>query len=142
MSRQIAVVAAAVMLIAYTTAQSDEPSGDFARGPFAVSPAGQSAVMLDTGTGESWLLQASTASHEPPVWIPLHRLADEDEAARWHAEQEDIANQLAHQAQRVAEIEAERQQAERVRQHSAGEDLLREIRESLIELESQFDASR
>jgi hypothetical protein len=58
-------------------AQPAAPEG----GPFVVSPAGQSAVLLDTRSGKTWVLTRSVEGES--VWLPVKRIDSEEEARDW-----------------------------------------------------------
>ena len=40
-------------------------------GRFAMTPAPQGAVMLDTKTGESWILRGAKGGADDVVWVPI-----------------------------------------------------------------------
>jgi hypothetical protein len=63
------------------------------RGPFAVSPAGQSAVLLDTKSGKTWVLNRSVEGES--VWLPAKRIDSEIQAKEWRQEQQYISKELA-----------------------------------------------
>lgn len=98
MSRPLIVFVAVVLLVAFASAQSDPDTDSAHRQNFSVSPAGDSAIMIDTRTGRSWLLQHPESDYMPSVWIPLRRLDDKEEVLRWRAEQ---AEQMALRAETV-----------------------------------------
>src|SRR5262245_17544227 len=47
---------------------------------YSVSPAGTTAVLLDTASGKTWVLQHSAVGE--PVWVPARRLDTADEVRR------------------------------------------------------------
>ena len=49
---------------------------------YAVSASGTSAVMVDTATGRSWVLQHG-ADLSSTAWLPVVRIDAVDEAAAW-----------------------------------------------------------
>jgi len=50
-------------------------------GRFAVSAAGNSAVLLDGSTGRTWVLNQAVDGSS--VWVPAKRLDTEEEVHRW-----------------------------------------------------------
>ncbi len=69
---------------------------------FAVSPAGSTAVMVETATGKTWLLHHS-ADGSTSVWLPAERIDESDEARKWLARQEIIKRELARGAEKGTE---------------------------------------
>jgi hypothetical protein len=61
--------------------QPDPKKADPGAGHLTVSPAGQSAVLLDTTTGKTWILSHSVDG--TAVWLPLRRIDSEREAHEW-----------------------------------------------------------
>ena len=55
MSRWIVVLVAIAVIVAYGYALSDEPINTV-EGQFSVAAVGDSAILLDTQTGDSWLM--------------------------------------------------------------------------------------
>lgn len=88
MSRPLIVFAAVVLLVAYaSSALPDQWMNHAVREHFSVSPVGQSAVLVDSQTGRTWLLQRPASDYMPAVWVPMRRLDDKEEVLRWRAEQ-------------------------------------------------------
>jgi hypothetical protein len=58
---------------------------------FTVSPAGDSAVLLETRSGRTWLLVRSSDRTQPAVWLPIERLDQREQAAEWNAQQRERA---------------------------------------------------
>src|SRR5438445_9306486 len=58
---------------------------------FAVSAAGDTAVLLDTRTGQAWLLNHSAAKDNPAAWLPTIRIDGLEEDAKWRALDRDRA---------------------------------------------------
>jgi hypothetical protein len=54
-------------------------------GRFTVSPAGNSAVLLDSITGKTWVLQIANGPTPGAVWVPLRRFDTEKEVQLWQA---------------------------------------------------------
>src|SRR5262249_29891079 len=50
-------------------------------GRYSVSPAGTTAVLLDTASGKTWVLRHAAVGE--PVWVPARRLDTADEVRRW-----------------------------------------------------------
>jgi hypothetical protein len=87
----------------WAVAQQDRPGPKAPApegGPFVVSPAGQSAVLLDTKSGKTWVLTQSVEGHS--VWLPARRIDVEEEALRWQEREK-----------KVKAIQAERNKAEK-----------------------------
>jgi hypothetical protein len=82
-----------------------------------VVQAGAIAVLLDTATGKTWVLQPRGPSGA--VWVPARRLDSEQDVQKWRAEQQE----------RGAEEKA-RREAE-IRLHQAREARLRDELEKL-----------
>jgi hypothetical protein len=91
MSRPVIVFVAVVLLIACASAQPFQSKNDADHDNFAVSSVGDSAVLIDTQTGQSWLLQHPVSEYMPSVWIPMKRLDSKEEVLRWRAEQAEQA---------------------------------------------------
>lgn len=61
-------------------------------GPFSVSPAGQTAVLLDSKSGRTWVL---SRSHEgEAVWLPAKRIDAEQQARDWQEREKRIKDIL------------------------------------------------
>jgi hypothetical protein len=67
--------------------------GGSAPGRFAVSPAGNGAVLVDTATGKTWFMHHSVDKSQPSVWVPMQRLEDKD-AKDWFAVERDLSQRL------------------------------------------------
>jgi hypothetical protein len=90
------LVVALVGLGGWVLAQPGAPGPQKAEaqpGRYAVSGSGDKAVLLDTATGKTWQLRDS-ADGRTPTWLPLSRIDDPKEAAKWWAEQEDLRRAL------------------------------------------------
>ena len=86
----ILIVAAVWMLGRPGTASSAEPGAAASRpGRFAVASSGEATVLVDTAAGKTWLL-VRPAGGKPldAAWLPIRRIDDRDEAAKWMAVQE------------------------------------------------------
>jgi len=59
--------------------ETKKPAGE--PGRFTVAPAGNTAVLLDTHTGQSWLLQP--AGEAGAAWVPTRRFDTEKEVRAW-----------------------------------------------------------
>jgi hypothetical protein len=86
------IVIAAGFAAAKPNIQSEihDPDSDY-----NVSSVANSAVLVDTATSRTWLLKNSVDPNENSVWIPITRLDDEEEVARWRAEEKERENQRA-----------------------------------------------
>lgn len=98
MSRRVVfgLLAAVLVLVAgwgFAQKPADEakPAGPVGR--YAVSPIGNTAVVLDTATGKAWVLAASAADSEPSAWLPTIRLDSEQDVAKWRDRQRAVADQ-------------------------------------------------
>lgn len=91
MSRQQMIVLLAVGLLTlggWALAQQERPEAKApttGSGPYVVSPAGDSAVLLDTKSGASWVLHRSVEGDS--VWLPAKRINSEEQALRWQKEE-------------------------------------------------------
>ena len=104
-------------------------------GRYTVAPAGKSAVLLDTATGQTWVLQRPGDARA--VWLPARRLDSEQETQKWLEEQrtrgQDKARaleeelQAARQAADVARQQAEIQRAQAQRALEAARRQLEEL---------------
>ena len=84
------VVVGLLALGGLALAQQDRPGSKAPvpeAGQFVVSPAGQSAVLLETKSGKTWVLTSSVEGHS--VWLPATRIDSEKEARAWQREQRD-----------------------------------------------------
>jgi len=61
---------------------------------YAVTPAGTGAVMVETATGRTWVLQHS-ADGRRTVWLPADRIDDPKQAEQWRQEDEALKQVLA-----------------------------------------------
>ena len=91
MNRPVIVFVAVVLLVAYASAQPDHTTNNGNRDNFSVSPVGDSAVLLDAQTGQSWLLHHPVSPQMPSVWLPMQRLDGKADVMLWHAEQAELA---------------------------------------------------
>lgn len=76
-----AVVVAALLVGGWSLAQQAQAPKQTDPGRFMVSPAGKSAVLLETTTGKTWLLAESADGDA--VWLPLERLNSRDQFLEW-----------------------------------------------------------
>ena len=79
-----AVIVAALAFGGWLLAQQAQPDRQKAdTGPvhFTVSPAGNSAVLLETTTAKTWVLSHSVDG--TAVWLPARRIDSEREARDW-----------------------------------------------------------
>jgi hypothetical protein len=56
---------------------------------FLVSPAGETAVLLDTKSGKTWVLTRSIDGES--VWLPAKRIESPEEAQEWRQNQKHLA---------------------------------------------------
>src|SRR5580692_3443717 len=79
---------------AWSWSQAQQPGG---KGPapggeqFLVSPTSESAVLLDTKSGKTWVL--TRAIDGESVWLPAKRIDSPDEAQKWRMVQKRIAEE-------------------------------------------------
>jgi hypothetical protein len=73
-------------------AKAPAPEG----GPFVVSPAGDTAVLLETKSGKTWVLRRSVEGHS--VWLPAKRIDSEEDGLRWRQREEEVRQALAERA--------------------------------------------
>jgi hypothetical protein len=73
-------------------AKAPAPEG----GPFVVSPAGDTAVLLETKSGKTWVLRPSVEGHS--VWLPAKRIDSEEDGLRWRQREEEVRQALAERA--------------------------------------------
>jgi hypothetical protein len=84
-------------------AQQPEPRKAEA-GAFHVAPAGDGAVLVETATGRTWLLNRSVDGLRT-AWLPIERIDTPEKARTWWIEQEE-------QRQRLKKIEEQRRKEE------------------------------
>jgi chromosome segregation ATPase len=76
---------------------------------FAVSAAGNSAILVDTRSGQSWLLNQSSDRTRQAVWLPIERLDNAEQVAKWHADEqqrEPLLTERANLQLKLAELQA------------------------------------
>jgi hypothetical protein len=76
----------------------DQPEGT--PGHFAVAPAGDSAVLLETKSGRAWLLRQS-ADGIHTVWLPTERLERPDQAQQWLQRENELQGDVERQRRRL-----------------------------------------
>jgi hypothetical protein len=102
MSRHYVIGIVVVGLFAlggWALAQQERPGakGPAAEGgPFVVSPAGDTAVLLETKSGKTWVLHRSVQGDS--VWLPAKRIDSHDEVLRWRQREEELKQVLAERA--------------------------------------------
>jgi hypothetical protein len=100
MSRRVVslmVVVAILTLGSWGLAQQAQPiqkKSDVPGGRFAVSPAGTSAVLLDTTTGKTWILHHSVTGTSA-AWLPAQQLNTDEEVVKWIGRERDNKKALA-----------------------------------------------
>jgi hypothetical protein len=65
--------------------QPAAPAAQATPGRYTVAAAGAQAVLLDTATGKTWLLQAGRAGRA--VWMPAQRLDSDKDLRKWLQEE-------------------------------------------------------
>jgi len=102
MSRHFVIGIVVIGLLAlggWALAQQERPGGKGPAaegGPFVVSPAGDTAVLLETKSGKTWVLHRSVQGDS--VWLPAIRM-DLDRAVReWRGREEELKQFLAEKA--------------------------------------------
>ena len=65
-------------------------------GRFQVSPSGNSSILVDTQSGQTWrlLLSIDPNGRVYTVWVPVRRLDNEVEVQKWLDEQEKLGRVL------------------------------------------------
>ena len=81
-------------------------------GPFTVGGTARTAVLVDTLTGRTWRLVGEGGSDEP-VWLPIRRIDQQDEAERWKAE--DAVRRQQYREQQAADYRERMLEEERDR---------------------------
>src|SRR5436190_22336137 len=93
-----AVVAVALVgLCGWALAQQGQPDPRkpaIEGGRFAVSAVGQTAVLVETTTGKTWLLHHSADGHSA-AWLPAERIDDPKTAQAWLMTQQETQRDLA-----------------------------------------------
>jgi hypothetical protein len=77
--------------------QQARPAADAAEaaaGHFTVSPAGDSAVLLDVASGRTWVLRHSVDGTRS-VWLPTQRFDREDESRQWVEREKKLQAELS-----------------------------------------------
>jgi len=139
----VAIVAIVAVSSAYALAQQGgEPPAASANLPatFSVSPAGDSAVLLDGRSGRTWLLIRSIDRTQPAVWLPVERLDQPEQAAKWDAaerERQRVLQQNAPLERRLTEL---RSNLTKIREQSVDPNnpLLKQLEKSIAAIEEQL----
>lgn len=87
------VALVAIVISGYALAQLKDPPVRRQVGNYTVTVVGDSAVMLDGTTGQTWLLQHSRRDNWPSVWLPIQRIDNERQVAAWRAKEWERSNQ-------------------------------------------------
>lgn len=66
-----------------------EPDGG-TPGRFAVSPAGDTVVLLDTATGETWTMTANPSDDERHVWLPTRLVQSIDDMQKFERDRDQM----------------------------------------------------
>lgn len=106
MTRNLSLVILAVGLslaAVSVSAQPEQPEQPEAGGPFAVGGTSETAILVDTLTGRTWQL-VNADGPEEPVWLPIRRIDNSEDAERWRAE-----NAARQQGDRRARLRAMRE---------------------------------
>jgi len=83
----------------WALAQQERPGGKGPAaegGPFVVSPAGDTAVLLETKSGKTWVLRRSVEGDA--AWLPAKRIDSHEEGNRWRQREEELKSFLAEKA--------------------------------------------
>jgi len=102
----------------------------FTGGPFAVSPVGQSAILVETSSGKTWEMTRSAEGQV--VWLPCKRIDSEKEAEEWRQ----IENRKRQQ------LEEERRIHERERRIQEREDKLKQVQPAAGPLTGASEAEK
>lgn len=86
------VLGAMVLMVSYRAFSEPATMPSSASGRFTTS-AGQETVMVDTATGDTWVLERHPATAEA-TWLPVRRLRDDKDASRWYQEKRDTVDEL------------------------------------------------
>ena len=81
----IALIAAAVIGTVSVTAQ-EQRENRRERGHYAVTAGEEIVVMVEQNTGRTWYL-AHSEDNDSPVWLPIDRIDNPDEAHEWRHDQ-------------------------------------------------------
>jgi hypothetical protein len=97
MQRYVAVWFGTILIAVVATyaVGQQQPNERSTCGNFAVSPAGNSSVLVDTRTGQTWLLHHSANSAQSSTWLPVAKIDRFDEASNWKAAEREQAKQNA-----------------------------------------------
>jgi hypothetical protein len=86
----LAALAAVVLFVGGWAAAQQGPAaaprpGAENAGRFAVTATDGGAILVDTATGQTWVLRPGVEGPNglPPAWEPAHRLATNADADRW-----------------------------------------------------------
>src|SRR5262245_31311808 len=86
-------VVAILVVGAWGLTQAQQSGGKApASDQFLVSSAGETAVLLDTKSGKTWVLTRAVDGES--VWLPAKRIDSPDEAKDWRLEQKHRAKEL------------------------------------------------
>jgi hypothetical protein len=104
--RNIAGILIVVLLAlgGFAIAQQERPivpAGALEAGLFTVSAAGESAVLLETKSGKTWVLQRSVEGES--AWLPAKRLDSDDDILNWRKREREIELIRAREARRALE---------------------------------------
>ena len=130
---------------AYAVAQPQvQPPPPAGGGPanYTVSAAGDSAVLLETRSGRTWLLMRSSDRVQPAVWAPIQRLDDREQVAEWDAAQRERARVMQHNAplqHRLAELQAILAER-RARAVDPQNPVLKQLEAEIAEIEARLKA--
>src|SRR3712207_5190511 len=103
MSQRLVVAFALVVMLGlagWGIAQQEQkapPSAPAATGRFLVSTAGDSAILVDTQSGQTWKLVVGLSGHEfeqEAVWLPVRRIDTEGQAQAWIIRQRKFTEEL------------------------------------------------
>jgi hypothetical protein len=72
-------------------------------GIYAVTASGETSVLINTRTGNSWQLVKSADKASSSVWLPIERLDSPNSVAKWRAEEQERAQEVAKQRSRDRE---------------------------------------
>jgi hypothetical protein len=135
--RQTAAVLSGILILAaigaYAVGQQQSTERSSAAS-FAVAPMGDTAVLLDTRTGQAWLLSHSVDKDNPSAWLPTIRIDGADEAAKWRAMDQGRA--------RLTKLNAEYSRLKAMTKSPEASPQFRMLEKQIADLEAKLNESK
>lgn len=88
----LALVLGLVLIAGWSLAQQADTNVGAANQSFAVSTGAEKTVLVETRTGQTWIL--NRAYDGQYVWLPIQRINLEVDAAQWRQEQQKQREEL------------------------------------------------